>query len=96
MKPSVALDLNRTAVRELVARYPLTNLRVFGSALHGTDHDASDLDLLVDPLPTATLFDVGGLQYELQRLLGVQVEVFTPMALPTRFRDRVMAEAEPV
>jgi predicted nucleotidyltransferase len=34
----------------------------------------SDLDLLVDALPGATLFDLGGLQDELEALLGVDVD----------------------
>jgi len=44
---------------------------VFGSVLHGDDRDGSDLDLLVDALPGATLFDLGGLQVELEELRGV-------------------------
>jgi predicted nucleotidyltransferase len=71
MKPSVALDLKRSAVREAAGRFRAANPRVFGSALHGTDQDGSDLDLLVDALPGATLFDLGGLQVEPEELLGV-------------------------
>jgi predicted nucleotidyltransferase len=69
---------------------------VFGSVLYGADHDDSDLDLLVDTLPGATLFDLGGLQEELQKLLGIPVDVLTPDDLPPTVRDRVLAEAEPV
>lgn len=64
MRPSITLNLNRNAVREMVSRYRAENLRVFGSALHGTDNEGSDLDLLVDALPGATLFDLGGLQVD--------------------------------
>jgi hypothetical protein len=67
-----------------------------GSVLHGNDTDASDLDLLVDPMPSATLFDLGGLQDELEELLGVRVDVVTPRDLPERFRAQVLAEAQPV
>jgi hypothetical protein len=67
-----------------------------GSVLHGNDTDASDLDLLVDPMPGATLFDLGGLQDELEELLGVRVDVVTPRDLPERFRAQVLAEAQPV
>jgi hypothetical protein len=67
-----------------------------GSVLHGNDTDASDLDLLVDPMPGATLFDLGGLQDELEELLGVMVDVVTPRDLPERFRAQVLAEARPV
>jgi len=56
----------------------------------------SDLDLLVDAQPGATLFDLGGLQMELEELLGVRVDLLTPGDLPERFRERVLAEAEPV
>lgn len=96
MKPSAALDLNRAAVREATTRFHAANPRVFGSVLHGTDRDGSDLDLLVDTQLGATLFDLGGLQIELEDLLGVHVDLLTPGDLPTKFRDRVLAEAQPV
>ena len=96
MRPSVALEAKRQAVRDAVSRFRVANPRLFGSALHATDQEGSDLDLLVDALPGATLFDLGGLQVELELLLGVGVDVLTPADLPLRFRARVLAEAEPV
>jgi predicted nucleotidyltransferase len=96
MKPSAALALKRTAVHEAMERFRTTNPRVFGSVVHGTDRDGSDLDLLVDALPGATLFDLGGLQAELEELLGVSVDLVTPGDLPPKFRQRVLAEALPV
>jgi len=90
------LDMKRSAVREMVSRFRTANPRVFGSVLHGTDLDGSDLDLLVDALPGATLFDLGGLQDELKSLLGVDVDLLTPGDLPPRFRAKVLAEAQPV
>lgn len=93
MKPSVALDQKRGAVREAASRFRAANPRVFGSVLRGDDRDGSDLDLLVDPLPGATLFDLGGLQVELEELLGVRVDLLTPGDLPPKFRDQVLAEA---
>lgn len=96
MKPSLALLTHRSHVRALTQRYRVSNPRVFGSALHGTDTEASDLDLLVDAAPGATLLDLSGLQVELEDLLGVRVDVLTPQDLPARYRDQVLAEAEPV
>jgi predicted nucleotidyltransferase len=83
-------------VRQVTGRFRAANPRIFGSALHGTDQDGGDLDLLVDALPGATLFDLGGLQIELEELLGVSVDLLTPGDLPPRFRDQVLAEAAPV
>lgn len=96
MRPSEALDLKRTAVRAAVSRFRTANPRVFGSVLRGEDREGSDLDLLVDALPGTTLFDLGGLQAELEELLAVPVEILTPGDLPPRFRARVLAEARPV
>jgi uncharacterized protein len=96
MRPSVVLDMKRSAVREAVNRFRTANPRVFGSVLHGTDRDDSDLDLLVDALPGATLLDLGGLQDELETLLGVHVDLRTPGDLPPKFRAKVLAEAQPV
>ncbi|RZI56859.1 MAG: nucleotidyltransferase [Rubrivivax sp.] len=96
MKPSHALALKRELLHPLVARHRSANLRVFGSVLHGRDHEDSDLDLLVDALPGATLFDLGALQVELEELLGVPVDLLTPGDLPVKFRGRVLTEARPV
>ena len=96
MKPSTALDLKRYAVRAAPERFRATNPRVFGSTLHGDDHEDSDLDILVDALPGATLFDLGGLQVELEAILGVKVDLLTPGDLPAKFREQILAEAEPI
>jgi uncharacterized protein len=96
MRPSVVLDMKRSAVREAVNRFRTANLRVFGSVLHGTDRDGSDLDLLVDVLPGATLLDLGGLQDDLESVLGIPVDLLTPGDLPPKFRAKVLAEAQPV
>ena len=96
MRPSEILDANRAAVREAVSRYRTTNPRIFGSVLHGTDHEGSDIDILVDKLPGATLFDLGGLYEDLNALLGVKVDVLTPGDLPKKFRAKVVAEAQPI
>lgn len=96
MRPSVALNLKRDAVRELANRFRVTNPRVFGSVLRGVDEDGRDLDLIVEPLPDATLFDLGGLQVELEDLLGVHVDLLTPGDLPPHYRKQVLKEARPI
>ena len=67
MRPSEILAIKRNAIRDAAARFKTANPRIFGSVLHGTDQDGSDLDILVDALPGVTLFDLGGLQDESTR-----------------------------
>jgi len=96
MRPSLTLKLKRHAVLAATARFRTANPRVFGSVVHGNDVEGSDIDFLVDPLPGTTLFDLGGLQVELEDLLGVSVDVLTPGDLPAKFRGQVLAQARPV
>ncbi|MDX3975788.1 nucleotidyltransferase family protein [Shinella sp.] len=96
MKPSVALEQNREAVRAVVGRFRAANPRVFGSVLRGDDSDGSDLDILVDALPGATLFDLGGLQVTLEDMLGVPVDLLTPGDLPEKFRAKALKDARPI
>ena len=96
MKPSVALQAHRAIIRSVVERYRARNPRVFGSVLHGDDSENSDLDLLVDPTKETTLMDVASIKVELEKVLGVSVDVLTPKALPEKFRQIVLDEATPV
>ncbi|MGY1488845.1 nucleotidyltransferase family protein [Methylobacillus pratensis] len=96
MKPSEALNKHRIAIRQVVEASRAQNPRVFGSVLHGKDGAASDLDLLVDTLHETTLFDLGGLQEDLEALLGIQVDLLTPADISAKFLDKVLAEAQPV
>ncbi len=96
MRPSEALKLHREEIRALVARHRVVNPRVFGSVLTGTVTETSDLDLLVDPLPETTLFDLGGLQAELEDFLQVEIDLATPNGLHSMIRGKVLAKAEPL
>lgn len=93
MRPSLALQAHRLAIREIALRHRVQNVRVFGSALRGDDTEDSDLDLLVEPTAETTLMDIAKIQLEVEGLLKVSVDVLTPNALPDKFRAQVLAEA---
>lgn len=93
LRPSIALQTHREAIREIALRHRVRNVRVFGSVLHGKDTEDSDLDLLVEPTSETTLMDIGAIQHELKKLMGITVDVLTPGALPDSFKERVLAEA---
>ena len=93
MRPSIALNQHRAAIREIALRHHVSEVRVFGSAIKGNDTDDSDLDILVDPTSETTMMDIGAIRFELRKLLGIDVEVVTPNALPDSFKDRVLKEA---
>lgn len=80
----------------MIGRADVARPRVYGSVLTGGDTEDSDLDLLVDPTDTTTLFTLAGLEHHAQELLGVRVSVLTPQFLPDRFRDDVLRQAVPL
>lgn len=93
MKLLDTLKQQSERIKAMVEAHRASNPRVFGSVLRGEETDASDIDILVEPLPTMSLFDLGAIQYELSELLGKRVDVLTPDALPDKFRQQVMQEA---
>lgn len=86
----------RGEILRTAAKYGARNLRVFGSVVRGEADRSSDIDFLVALEPGRSLLDLGGLQYELEALLGCPVDVVTERGLKKRIRDRVFQEAVPV
>ena len=87
------LKSRRQEILDVAAKYGALHVRVFGSVARGQGDEASDIDFLVDLAPGRTLFDLGGLQFELEALLGRPVDVVTAKGLKARIRDRVLREA---
>lgn len=86
----------RDEILRLAARHGASNVRVFGSVARREADSQSDIDFLVEMDPGRSLLDLGGLQYELERLLGHPVDVVSERGLKERLRDRVPREAAPL
>ncbi|MHB8944491.1 MAG: nucleotidyltransferase family protein [Bellilinea sp.] len=90
---NIVLKEKRRQILTLAKKYGARNVRVFGSVARGEERPNSDIDFLVELEPGRSLFDLGGLLYELQILLGVEVDVVTEKSLRPRMRDRVLRDA---
>jgi uncharacterized protein len=90
------LKLRHSDIVTIAARYGAHNVRVFGSVARAEADDASDIDFLVEMEPGRSLFDLGGMQSELETALGRRVDVVTEKGLKSRIRARVLQEAIPV
>jgi uncharacterized protein len=90
------LQTRRIDILNLAARHGARNVRVFGSVARGEARPDSDVDILVDMEPGRSLFDLGGFLYELQTLLGVEVDVVTEKGLRPRIRSQVIHDAIPL
>ncbi len=94
MSLSQRIERHREAIRKLAQRHRAVNPRVFGSVLHGTAASGSDVGILADAKSGVALFDLGGLQMDLQD--DAPVDLLTPQDTSPRYRDRVLAEARPI
>jgi predicted nucleotidyltransferase len=93
MRPSEVLPQYRDTIRQLVLEAGMANPRVFGSVVRGEDQDGSDLDILVDPAPRASLLTMVRLQSQLEEATGIKIDLRTPAEIHPRFREKVLAEA---
>lgn len=86
----------RAEILRIASRYGACDVRVFGSVARGEDDRESDVDFLVELEDGRSLLDLGGLQMDLESLLGCRVDVVTVRSLKARIRERVLREAMPV
>jgi predicted nucleotidyltransferase len=90
---SELINVHRKQIIDLAEKYGASEVRVFGSVARGTADEQSDIDFLVELAPGRSLLDLGGLLYELQQLLGRNVDVVTSAGLRPRIREQVLREA---
>ena len=69
------LVTHRAEIRAAALRNKGRCIALVGSVARGEDADRSDYDFVVDFEEGVTLFDIGGLQADLQDLLGASVDV---------------------
>lgn len=92
-RPSVVLEQKAPELRRLAEARNIRQVRVFGSAVYGTDTRDSDIDLLVTFDDCASLLDASGFQADAEALLGYPVDVVSDRATRTPILDRILAEA---
>ncbi len=78
MRPSEALAKHREEVLEIIAKYPVSNPRVFGSVARGEDVEGSDIDMIVHHGGDLSLIHLARMEIELENKLSAPVGVHTP------------------
>jgi predicted nucleotidyltransferase len=88
----------RSAIEDSAYRASIRSVALFGSHVRGTASDDSDVDVLIDFDPHATigLFEFVEIQEQLSEALGHKVDLLTPQSLSKYFRDEVLKQAERV
>lgn len=89
------ITLPMDAIIAFCEKYPIRKLSLFGSVLRDDFRADSDVDVLVEFLPGARIsyFDMAEMQFELEDLLGRQIDLLTPKAISKYFRQKVLDTA---
>ena len=90
------LRRKRAALRAVFVRHGVTDVRVFGSAARGDDRADSDIDLVVHPADGSDLLDLATLALELERVLGVVVDVVPDTSLRAGVAEEIERDAVPL
>lgn len=91
------LVLNKEKIADFCERNHIRRLAIFGSALRGDFGPGSDVDVLVDFMPSHTpgFFRLFDMEEELSSLFGDhKVDMRTPQDLSRYFRNEVITKAE--
>jgi predicted nucleotidyltransferase len=92
MKRTTALKLLTQHKPELMRRFGVTDLALFGSTARDAAHEGSDLDVLVSFDGPATSERYFGVQFYLEDVLGCAVDLVTDKALRSELRPYVERE----
>jgi len=87
------IDLLTKVKPDLVRKFGITRIALFGSVSRNAARPDSDLDILVDFDGPATSARYFGLQFYLEDLLGSPVDLVTKKALRAELRNFVEREA---
>jgi len=81
--------------RDVLRRFSIKRLSIFGSVARGEGKESSDVDILVEYEPDAHvgLFKFVQLRRELSHILGCKVDLATPDSLHRELRDDILKEA---
>ena len=91
-------DINRVLFlnREILKKYRVKSISLFGSYVRNEQKEESDIDFLVDFQEGATLFDFVELQDSLSELLAKNVNIVSRRGLSKYIGPYILKEAEPI
>lgn len=90
------IDVLRQSGGHILQEYKAEIEGIFGSYARGEERDDSDLDVLVNLDEKATLFDLVGLGYFLEEVLGCKVDIVSKRALREEIKPYVFEDLIPV
>lgn len=80
--------------KEILKKYKVNRIGIFGSVVRGKTKKGSDVDLLVEFEDMIDLFDFVHLNDEVQQILKRKVDLVTPDTIKPYIKSKIMKEVE--
>ncbi len=71
----MTLDVIKEAILELIPQYPIKRVVLFGSLASGTNHEGSDVDLIMEFSQPVSLLTLSAIKIHLENSLNVPVDI---------------------
>ena len=72
--------------------YKVKKVALFGSYARGDNNEKSDIDILIEPASGTTLFDMAGMQIDLQDSLKKSVDLVTYGSINPMLKDKILKD----
>ncbi len=76
----------------VLEKYNVEKASLFGSFVRGDFDDKSDIDILIEPARGTTLFDMAGMQIDLQNNLKKPVDLVTYGSINPKLKDFILKD----
>ncbi len=86
------LDMLHKLKSEIVSKYRVKTIGLFGSYVKHKQNDLSDIDFLVDFEDDADLFHFVGLSHYLEELFNAKVDVVSKSSLKEEIKQNILQE----
>jgi len=95
-KNVTSIDEAKTILKEhkdeVIRKYGVSEIGIFGSFVRGEQKKRSDIDVLVEYDEIPDLFEFINLERYLQRLLGKKIDLVRKEAIRPEIRERILRE----
>lgn len=86
------IDKYKVKIVPILKKYGVNRASLFGSVVRGEDTKKSDVDIVINPASGTTLFDMAGMQIDLQNSLKRPVDLVTYDSINPKLRDFILKD----
>lgn len=79
-------------IEDFLKKKGANKISIFGSYSRGEEKDNSDIDILVSFSERKSLFDLVEIEYELEELIGIKVDLLTEKSISPYMIDSIRKE----